>query len=88
MTTLGVGLFVSTISRTQQQSMRTSTFLFLIPMMYLSGFIFDREHADWIQPIRIDSGRYFIVILRASFSRGLARDVWRRRSRCSRAWPS
>ncbi len=44
--TLGLGLFVSTVSSTQQQAMMTATFFFLVPMVYLSGFIFpDREHA-------------------------------------------
>ncbi len=44
--TLGLGLFVSTISSTQQQAMMTSTFFFLMPMIYLSGLhLPDREHA-------------------------------------------
>src|SRR5439155_17121062 len=34
LTTLGLGLFVSTISSTQQQAMMTSMFFFLMPMMY------------------------------------------------------
>jgi len=36
MTTLGLGLFISTISATQQQAMMTTTFFFLTPMIYLS----------------------------------------------------
>jgi ABC-2 type transport system permease protein len=44
MTTLGLGLFVSTISRTQQQAMMTATFFFLMPMLYFSGFIFPIEN--------------------------------------------
>ena len=44
MTTLGLGLFVSTISDTQQQAMMTSTFFFMTPMMYLSGFVFPIEN--------------------------------------------
>ena len=42
--TLGLGLFVSTISSTQQQAMMTATFFFLVPMIYLSGFIFPIEN--------------------------------------------
>jgi ABC-2 type transport system permease protein len=42
--TLGLGLFVSTISSTQQQAMMTATFFFLVPMVYLSGFIFPIEN--------------------------------------------
>ena len=45
MTTLGVGLFISTISQTQQQAMMSS-FFFTMPAFMLSGFAFpDREHA-------------------------------------------
>ena len=40
----GLGLFVSTISATQQQAMMTATFFFLMPMIYLSGFIFPIEN--------------------------------------------
>src|SRR4029079_17347728 len=43
-TTLGLGLFVSTVSSTQQQAMMTSTFFFLIPMVFLSGFVFPVEN--------------------------------------------
>src|ERR1017187_6045899 len=39
MTTLGAGMFISTISRTQQQAMMT-TFLFFQPFFLLSGFAF------------------------------------------------
>jgi ABC-2 type transport system permease protein len=35
--TLALGLFISTISDTQQQAMMTATFFFLTPMIYLSG---------------------------------------------------
>ena len=46
LTALGLGLFVSTVSRTQQQAMMTTAFFFLVPMIFLSGFVFpDREHA-------------------------------------------
>ena len=37
--TLALGLLVSTISDTQQQAMMTATFFFLMPMIYLSGFM-------------------------------------------------
>ena len=42
--TLALGLFISTISETQQQAMMTATFFFLTPMIYLSGFIFPIEN--------------------------------------------
>jgi ABC-2 type transport system permease protein len=73
LTTLGLGLFVSTISNTQQQAMMTSTFFFLTPMLYLSGFIFPIENMPAvIQPITyLIPLRYFIVIVRGIFLKGV-----------------
>jgi ABC-2 type transport system permease protein len=77
MTTLGLGLFVSTISRTQQQAMMTSTFFFLIPMLYLSGFIFPIENMPTaIQPLTaLIPLRYFVVILRGIFLKGVGLET-------------
>jgi ABC-2 type transport system permease protein len=69
--TLGVGLFVSTISRTQQQAMLTSMF-FILPQILLSGFVFPIEnmpkffqYVTHVVPIR-----YFFVIIRGIMLRG------------------
>ena len=77
LTTLGLGLFTSTISHTQQQAMMTSTFFFLIPMMYLSGFVFPIENMpDVIQPITyLIPLRYFVVILRGVFLKGVGLET-------------
>ena len=77
MTTLGLGLFVSTISHTQQQAMMTSTFFFLIPMMYLSGFVFPIENMpEPIQPLTyLIPLRYFVVILRGIFLKGVGLET-------------
>ncbi len=77
LTTLGLGLLVSTISHTQQQAMMTSTFFFLIPMMYLSGFIFPIENMpDAIQPLTyLIPLRYFVVILRGIFLKGVGLET-------------
>jgi ABC-2 type transport system permease protein len=40
LTTLGLGLFISTIARTQQQAMLIAQFFFFMPLMFLSGFAF------------------------------------------------
>jgi ABC-2 type transport system permease protein len=71
--TLSLGLFISTISSTQQQAMMTTTFFFLTPMIYLSGFIFPIENMpDIIQPITyLIPLRYFLVILRGIFLKGV-----------------
>lgn len=77
LTTLGLGLFISTISHTQQQAMMTSTFFFLTPMMYLSGFIFPIENMpDVIQPITyLIPLSYFVVILRGIFLKGVGLET-------------
>jgi ABC-2 type transport system permease protein len=77
LSTLGLGLFVSTISRTQQQAMMTTSFFFLLPMVFLSGFIFPIENMpDVIQPFTyLIPLRYFLVILRGIFLKGVGIDV-------------
>jgi len=72
MTTLGLGLFTSTISRSQQQAMMTTVF-FMMPMMLLSGFVFPIENMpkifQWITllvPLR-----YYFVIVRGIFLKGV-----------------
>jgi ABC-2 type transport system permease protein len=69
--TLGIGLFVSTISRTQQQAMLTSLF-FIMPQIVLSGFVFPIEnmpkffqYLTTVIPIR-----YFFVIIRGIMLKG------------------
>ena len=70
--TLGLGLLVSAISSTQQQAMMTSIFFVMLPMMYLSGFIFPVESMpDWVQPIAdLMPLRYFLVIVRGVMLKG------------------
>jgi ABC-2 type transport system permease protein len=75
--TLGLGLLISTISDTQQQAMMTATFFFLTPMIYLSGFIFPIEnmppviqYATYVIPLR-----YFLVIVRGIFLKGIGLDL-------------
>jgi len=78
LTTLGLGLFVSTISKTQQQTMMTTSFFFLLPMIFLSGFIFPIENMpEAIQPVTyLIPLRYFLVILRGIFLKGVGLDVF------------
>ena len=75
--TLALGLFVSTISSTQQQAMMTVVFFFLIPMVYLSGFIFPIENMPAVIQLitYLIPLRYFLVILRAIFLKGVGIDV-------------
>jgi len=57
--------------------MMTATFFFLVPMMYLSGFIFPIENMPpVIQAITtIIPLRYFLVIVRGIFLKGVHFDV-------------
>lgn len=77
LSTLGLGLFVSSLSNTQQQAMLTTTFFFLMPMIYLSGFVFPIENMpDWVQPFTyLIPLRYFLVIVRGIFLKGIGLDV-------------
>ena len=77
LSTLGLGLFVSTISSTQQQAMMTTIFFFLMPMIYLSGFVFPIENMPAaIQPITyLIPLRYFLVILRSIFLKGVGLET-------------
>ena len=77
LSTLGLGLFVSTISRTQQQAMMTASFFFLIPMVFLSGFVFPIENmpAAVQQVTYLVPLRYFLVILRGIFLKGVGLET-------------
>ena len=67
-TSLAVGLFISTISKTQQQAM-TTTFLFLFPAVLFSGFVFPIYNMprliQWLT--YLNPLRYFIRIIRDIF---------------------
>ncbi len=76
MTTLGAGLFLSTVSRTQQQAMMSS-FFFTSPAFMLSGFSFPIRNMP--EPIRLltylNPARYFMEIVRGLFLKGAGADV-------------
>lgn len=79
LTTLGAGLFISTISRTQQQAM-LSTFFFTAPAFMLSGFAFPiRNMPVPVQYLTLlDPLRYFMEIVRSIFLKGAGIDLlWR-----------
>ena len=71
LTSLGTGLFISTISRTQQQAMMT-TFLFFLPSFLLSGFAFPiRNMPEAVQYLTfLNPVRYFMDIVRGVFLKG------------------
>ncbi|MGQ9671496.1 MAG: ABC transporter permease [Candidatus Aminicenantales bacterium] len=76
LTTLGLGLFISTVSKNQQQAMLSAVF-FIIPMLILSGFVFPIasmprliQHLTAIVPLR-----YYLVIIRGLFLRGVGLEA-------------
>jgi len=76
LSTLGIGLFISTVSKTQQQAMMT-TFFFLLPFFMLSGFVFPISNmplvVQWLT--YLNPLRYFLVIIRGVFLKGVGLDV-------------
>jgi len=77
MTTLGLGLFISTISRTQQQAMMTAIFFFMLPMVFFSGFVFPIENMpriiqyfSYVMPLS-----YYFVIVRGLFLKGVGMSI-------------
>jgi ABC-2 type transport system permease protein len=69
--TLGIGLFISTISRTQQQAF-IGGFLFLLPAILLSGIMTPLFGIpDFLMPlVRINPATYYVRIVRGVLLRG------------------
>ena len=76
MSSVGIGLFISTISSTQQQA-QISTFFFMMPAFILSGFAFPLENMpEWLQYITYANPlRYFLIIIRGVFLKGNGLDI-------------
>ena len=76
LTTLGIGIFISTIANTQQEAMLMTWFL-LLPAIFLSGFLFPLAGMPWyLQAISyIIPLRYFLIIVRGIMLKGVAIDV-------------
>ncbi|HEX2694238.1 MAG TPA: ABC transporter permease [Acidobacteriota bacterium] len=78
LTTLGLGLFISTVSSNQQQAMLTAVF-FMMPMMMFSGFAFPIENmpkiiqaVTYVVPLR-----YYFVIIRGIYLKGVGiHELW------------
>jgi ABC-2 type transport system permease protein len=73
---LGIGLFISTVSHTQQQAMM-ATFFFFFPAMLLSGFAFPVANmprvVQWLT--YADPLRYFLVVIRGVFLKGIGLEI-------------
>lgn len=76
MSTLGIGLLISTVSRTQQQAMMSAFFVYF-PTVLLSGFMFPianmPEVVQWLT--YLNPLRYFLVIVRGIFLKGVGPSI-------------
>ncbi len=75
---LGAGLFISTISRTQQEAFLTM-FLFILPGIILSGFMYPIDTMPEIfqELTRLNPVRYFMEMVRGIFLKGQGfRELW------------
>lgn len=74
--TLGVGLFISSIANTQQEAMMTAMF-YNLPAIFLSGFFFPLAAMPW--PLQLISYaiplRYFLIIVRSIVLKGVGADA-------------
>jgi ABC-2 type transport system permease protein len=73
---VGIGLFISALSSTQQQAI-LGAFIFMSPAVLLSGFATPIENMpSWLQPITYANPlRYFLIIARGIFLKALPADV-------------
>lgn len=76
LSTIGIGLLISTVSRTQQQAMMAMSFFF-IPAMLISGYVFPIssmptvvQYLSLLNPLR-----HFLVIARGIFLKGIGIDL-------------
>jgi ABC-2 type transport system permease protein len=73
---LGIGLLISTVSRTQGQAMQMALFV-MLPSLLLSGFLFPREGMPWV--VRelglVIPLTYFLRMLRGIILKGVGLEV-------------
>ena len=76
MTSLGLGLFISTVSNTQQEAMLLSYFI-MLPSIFLSGFMFPiaamprvLQYFSYVIPLT-----YFLVIVRGVILKGVGLEL-------------
>ncbi len=76
LSTLGIGLLISTVSSTKQQAVMT-TFFFAMPFFMLSGFVFPISNmpaaVQWFT--YLNPLRYMLVVIRGIFLKGVGLEV-------------
>ncbi len=77
---LSLGIFISTVSNSQQMAMMLSMFALMLPTILLSGFIFPIENMPMALQIlsNIMPPRWFIIIIKAIMLKGLGLQyIWK-----------
>lgn len=77
---LSIGIFISTITRTQQMALLLSMFALMLPTILLSGFIFPVENMpQWLQYFSaLMPARWFVNIVRGIMIRGVGIEfLWK-----------
>jgi len=77
---LSLGIFISTVSKSQQMAMMLSMFALMLPTILLSGFIFPIENMPIALQIlsNIMPPRWFIVIVKSIMIKGLGfQYIWK-----------
>jgi ABC-2 type transport system permease protein len=69
---IGVGLFISSLARTQQQAI-LGAFVFMVPAVLLSGFASPIENMpDWLQTLTLlNPLRYYMLIVKGVFLKAM-----------------
>ncbi len=78
LTSLGLGLLISTVSKTQQEAMLLSYFI-ILPSIFLSGFIFPRDAMpEFLRVVGYGVPlTYFLIIVRGIILKGIGLDLLR-----------
>jgi len=78
LTSLGIGIFISSISNTQQEAMLL-TFLTMFPSIFLGGFFFPIEAMPgWLQVVTYAVPlRYMLVVIRGIILKGVGLQILR-----------
>ena len=73
---LGIGLFISTVARTQQEAMMLSYFT-LLPTIFLSGFFFPLAAMPWFLQAAsyVVPLRYYLTIIRSIVLKGVGAEA-------------
>ena len=74
---LGTGVFVSTIADTMQSAMLAAIFISLLPSVLLSGFVFPIENMPVVIQLitYLFPGRYFVTAIRGVYLKGVGLSV-------------